>query len=71
MGEDKTFKAGDSVEWDHSQGTTEGKVVRKVTNETHIKDHKVAASPDDPQYVVESDKTGARAAHKPEALTKT
>ena len=25
---DKTFKAGDKVRWDHSQGTTSGKVVR-------------------------------------------
>ena len=71
MDKDKTFRAGDSVKWEHSQGTSEGKVVKKVTKDTHIKDHKVAASKDDPQYMVESDKTGARAAHKPEALTKT
>lgn len=31
---------------------------------------KVAASKDDPQLIVESDRTGARAAHKPEALNK-
>jgi len=31
---DKTFKAGDKVKWDHSQGVTTGKVVKKVTSET-------------------------------------
>lgn len=67
---EKTFKAGDTVKWDHSQGTTTGKVVRKLTRETHIKGHKVAASRDHSEYLVESDKTGARAAHTPEELRK-
>ncbi|RZJ91307.1 MAG: DUF2945 domain-containing protein [Brevundimonas sp.] len=67
---DKTFKAGDTVAWDHSQGTTKGKVVRKLTKPTKIKDHKVAASADNPEYLVESTKTGARAAHKPGELRK-
>jgi hypothetical protein len=66
----KTFKAGDKVQWDHSQGQTTGKVVRKLTRPTTIKAHKVAASRDDPQYLVESGKTGARAAHKPSELRK-
>jgi hypothetical protein len=30
----------------------------------------VAASPDNPEYIVESSKTGARAAHKPSELRK-
>ena len=67
---EKTFKAGDKVKWDHSQGTTTGKVVTKVTSETKIKGHKVAASKDNPEYIVESAKTGARAAHKPSELKK-
>ncbi len=67
---EKTFKAGDTVKWDHSQGTTKGKVVRKVTKPMTIKGHKVAASKDNPEYLVESDKTGARAAHKPDELRK-
>ncbi|MFN7128396.1 MAG: DUF2945 domain-containing protein [Brevundimonas sp.] len=66
----RTFKPGDRVKWDHSQGTTTGKVVRKVTAKTHIKGHEVAASPENPEYVVESAKTGALAAHKPAALRK-
>ncbi len=67
---EKTFKAGETVKWDHSQGTTTGKVVRKLTRPTKIKDHKVAASPDHPEYLVESGKTGARAAHRPSELRK-
>jgi hypothetical protein len=64
----KTFNSGDKVAWDHSQGATVGHVVRKQTTPTTIKGHKVAASKDHPEYIVESDKTGARAAHTPEEL---
>lgn len=62
--------SGDKVTWETSQGTTEGTVVRRQTSPTHIKGHKVDASPEEPQYIVESAKTGARAAHKPDALRK-
>jgi len=67
---EKTFRAGDKVKWDHSQGTTTGKVVRKLTKPIQIKGHKVAASKENPEYLVESGKTGARAAHKPTELRK-
>jgi Hypervirulence associated proteins TUDOR domain len=67
---EKTFKAGDKVEWDSSGGHSAGKVVRKLTKATQIKGHKVAADADHPQYLVESDKSGGRAAHKPSALKK-
>ncbi|WP_366559051.1 DUF2945 domain-containing protein [Brevundimonas sp.] len=43
---------------------------RTITAETHIKGHKAAASSDNPEYVVESAKTDARAAHKPSELNK-
>lgn len=66
----KTFKAGDKVKWDHAQGTTTGRVIRKLTRPTIIETHKVAASPDNPEYLVESGKTGARAAHRPVELRK-
>lgn len=65
-----TFQKGDHVEWESSQGTIHGTVKEKLTAHTKIKGHEVAASPDDPQYLVVSDKTGAEAAHKPEALRK-
>ncbi len=65
-----TLREGDEVEWDHSQGTTHGTVKRKLTDETKVKGHTATASEDDPQYLVESDKSGAEAAHRPEELRK-
>lgn len=64
------FSKGDKVKWNSPGGEARGKVVRKQTGPTRIKGHKVAASPRDPQFIVETD-DGRRAAHKPEALTKT
>ena len=66
----KDFKAGDKVGWDSSGGHSTGKVVKKLTSPMTIKSHKVAASTDNPEFLVETD-TGKRAAHKPDALTKT
>lgn len=64
------LKAGDKVEWKTSQGPTSGTVKKKLTKAADIKGHHVAATPDDPQYLVQSEKTGAQAAHKPGALRK-
>ncbi|WP_313706156.1 DUF2945 domain-containing protein [Massilia sp.] len=64
------FKAGDKVTWESSQGTVHGTVKKKLTGHTTIKGHEVAASPENPEYLVVSDKTGAEAAHKPSALKK-
>lgn len=61
------LKAGDKVSWKSHGGEAHGKVVKKVTGEMHIKGHKVAASKDDPQFLVETDE-GKQAAHKPGAL---
>jgi hypothetical protein len=63
------FSKGDKVSWKSHGGEAHGKVVKKQTEPTRIKGHKVAASPDNPQYIVETDE-GKRAAHKPEALSK-
>jgi len=65
-----TFKAGDKVEWHSPQGTVQGNVKKKLTAHTSIKGHEVAASKDNPEYLVVSDKTGAEAAHKANALKK-
>ncbi len=61
---------GDRVEWSSSRGTIQGTVERKLTKPMAIEGHHVAASPDNPEYLVKSAKTGATAAHKPDALTK-
>lgn len=65
-----SFKKGDKVAWDSRQGEVKGTVEKRLTAETQIKGHKVAASKDNPEYLVKSDKTGAEAAHKPDALRK-
>jgi hypothetical protein len=65
-----TFKVGDKVQWHSSQGTVTGTIKKKLTEPTEIKGHHVAASQDNPEYLVVSDKTGAEAAHKPDALSK-
>ena len=65
-----TFKVGDKVQWHSPQGTVTGTIKKKLTEPTEIKGHHVAASKDNPEYLVVSDKTGAEAAHKPDALSK-
>ena len=67
----KTPKAGDAVSWESSQGTIQGTVKKKITAPTDIKGHHVAASAENPELLVKSDKTGSEAAHKPGALKKT
>jgi hypothetical protein len=66
----QTFKKGDRVEWNTSQGKTVGKVEKKLTSPVKIKGHKVAASKENPEYLVRSEKSGKPAAHKPAGLRK-
>jgi len=66
----KTIRPGDRVTWSSSEGTIRGTVEKKLTKAMTIKGHRVAASPENPEYLVKSAKTGALAAHKPEALHK-
>ena len=67
----ESFKVGDKVQWHSPQGAVHGTIKKKLTSPIDIKGHHVAASPDNPEYLVVSDKTGAEAAHKPEALKKS
>jgi Hypervirulence associated proteins TUDOR domain len=69
----KRFSKGDRVAWNTPQGTTTGTVVEELTDDARVgnrgqKGTKVRASDDDPRYLVESDKTGKRAAHRADAL---
>jgi plastocyanin len=63
------LKKGDAVTWKSHGGTAHGVVEKKQTSPTEIKGHKVAATPDDPQFIVKSD-NGGKAAHKSAALHK-
>ncbi len=65
----KDLHKGDKVEWDSSGGHSTGKVVKKLTSPMTIKGHKVAASKDNLEYLVETEE-GKQAAHKPGALKK-
>ena len=66
----KDLKVGDKVSWSSTQGKVTGLVKKKLTAPMDIKTHHVAASPDNPQLLVQSKETGKLAAHKPAALTK-
>lgn len=65
----RMLKSGDRVSWKSHGGEAHGKVVKKVTAPMTIKGHKVAASKDNPEYLVETE-GGKQAAHKAEALKK-
>jgi hypothetical protein len=61
---------GDEVTWKSHGGEAVGKVKRKITSDTEAGGRKVKASKADPQYLVQSDKSGGEAVHKPAALKK-
>lgn len=64
------FKQGDKVEWNTPQGKTRGMVKKKLTSSTEVGGQNINASEDDPRYLVESEKSGKEAAHKPGTLNK-
>ncbi|MFB7837160.1 MULTISPECIES: DUF2945 domain-containing protein [unclassified Streptomyces] len=61
---------GDEVSWKSHGQNVSGKVKKKITTRGRAAGRTVDASRDDPQYEVESDKTGRSAVHKPGALRK-
>ncbi|MGJ7442524.1 DUF2945 domain-containing protein [Aquipuribacter sp. MA13-6] len=61
---------GDAVTWNTPQGETHGKAVEKRTEEFQHDGQTFKASDDEPFWIVESDKSGSRAAHKESSLTK-
>jgi hypothetical protein len=66
----KDFEQGDTVEWNTPQGKTRGAVKKKLTSDTEVGGQKINASEDNPRYLVESEKSGKEAAHRPESLSK-
>lgn len=62
------MRIGDKVSWDTSQGRTKGTIVERRTKDFQLAKQAFKASEDEPKFIVESDKTGARAAHDPSAL---
>jgi hypothetical protein len=64
-----SLRKGTSVEWNTPQGPTHGRIVEKKTSDFDLDGNTHRATEEEPQFVVESAKTGARAAHKASALT--
>jgi hypothetical protein len=64
------FSKGDHVSWKSHGSKVEGIVEREIAEDTEASGRTVRASADDPQYEVESDKSGKTAVHKPSALEK-
>ena len=66
--DEENLKKGEKVTWSSHGQTVHGTVEQKITSDTEAAGRTVKASKDDPQYRVESDKTGRDAVHKPGAL---
>ena len=64
------FKVGEHVEWNSEAGRVRGTIKKKITSEITFKGYTVNASKEEPQYLIESDKTDHLAMHKGAALTK-
>jgi hypothetical protein len=64
------FEKGDRVEWNSHGSKAVGTVERKITSDTNAGGRKVTASPEEPQYLVRSEKSGGTAVHKSDALRK-
>jgi hypothetical protein len=64
------LKRGDRVEWSFRGRTVTGRVRKRLTERTEVGGQVVAASKDDPRYVVRSDKSGRETARRPAALRK-
>lgn len=61
---------GDRVSWNTSQGRTRGRVLERRTTDFQFDGQRFTASPEQPSYIVQSEKSDARAAHKGSALRK-
>ena len=71
MGDEKKEPAvGDEVTWRSHGSTAEGRVEKKITDRREEGGRTVAASPDEPQYAVRSEKSGKKAVLKGSALRK-
>ena len=63
------LRKGSKVSWNTSQGMTSGKAVEKKTTEFTFEGQRFKPTGDDPYWIVESDKTGKKAAHKESTLS--
>lgn len=66
----ESLKVGDRVSWGTSQGRTRGEIIEKKTKDFDFASQHFTASSDEPAFIVQSEKTDAKAAHKGTALRK-
>ena len=66
----RTFKVGDHVSWNSEAGRVSGIIRKKISAPIQFKGYTVRASKEEPQYLIESDKTDHLAMHKGSALRK-
>ena len=64
----RIFKRGDHVEWNSEAGRVRGIIIKKVVSNIRIKGYVHHASRDEPQYLIQSDKTDHVAIHKGKTL---
>ncbi len=64
----ETFKRGDRVEWNSEAGIVRGMIAKKITSDVQFKGYIHHASKDEPQYIINSEKTDHVAIHKGSAL---
>ena len=64
------LSVGDRVSWNTSQGRTRGRIVERKTRDFEFAGQHFTASSGEPAYLVESEKSGDRAAHQASALRK-
>jgi hypothetical protein len=64
----KIFKVGDHVRWNSEAGRVSGVIARKITSNIRFKGYVHHASKDEPQYMINSDKSDHVAIHKGSAL---
>ncbi|OLE37487.1 MAG: hypothetical protein AUG48_04330 [Actinobacteria bacterium 13_1_20CM_3_68_9] len=64
------FRRGDLVEWRFRGRRVVGRVRRRLTSRTVIGGRPVAATKDDPRYLVRSEKSGKETTRRANALRK-
>ena len=65
-----SLSTGDRVSWNTPQGRTRGTVVEQKSRDFEFAGQHFTASSAEPAFIVESEKSGDRAAHKRSALRK-
>ncbi len=64
------FRRGDLVQWNFRGRLVTGKVRKRLVSRTEVGGQVVAASKDDPRYLVRSDASGKETARRPEKLSR-